>query len=103
MAAHSNDPRNRTSASPSTEFLATLTITVPEGVTTEAIDDRAAGEAVHADELAARGIMRRLRFLRTWLAVADYHERTATGLRHPAWRGLRFDLSPADVSVPEPN
>ncbi|MFD9615243.1 hypothetical protein ACFWWS_38405 [Streptomyces sp. NPDC059083] len=32
-----------------------------------------------------------------------YRERTATGLRHPSWRGLRFDRSPAEVSVPEHN
>ncbi|MFE3230122.1 ATP-dependent DNA ligase [Nocardia sp. NPDC059228] len=32
-----------------------------------------------------------------------YRERTATGLRHPSWRGLRFDRSPAEISVPEYN
>ncbi|MFE3758866.1 ATP-dependent DNA ligase [Nocardia tengchongensis] len=30
-----------------------------------------------------------------------YRERTASGLRHPSWRGLRFDRSPAEVTVPE--
>ncbi|MFE3960801.1 hypothetical protein ACFXPS_42335 [Nocardia sp. NPDC059091] len=43
-----------------------------------------------------------------WVAphlVGDvaYRERTATGLRHPSWRGLRFDRSPAEISVPEHN
>ncbi|MEU1428525.1 hypothetical protein ABZ412_15765 [Nocardia sp. NPDC005746] len=43
-----------------------------------------------------------------WVAphlVGDvaYRERTTTGLRHPSWRGLRFDLSPAEVSIPERN
>ncbi|MFD6356448.1 ATP dependent DNA ligase [Nocardia tengchongensis] len=43
-----------------------------------------------------------------WVApylVGDvaYRERTATGLRDPSWRGLRFDLSPAEVSIPERN
>ncbi|MFE3105223.1 ATP dependent DNA ligase [Nocardia tengchongensis] len=30
-----------------------------------------------------------------------YRERTANGLRHPSWRGLRFDRSAAEVSLPE--
>ncbi|MFE3255770.1 hypothetical protein [Nocardia sp. NPDC059229] len=43
-----------------------------------------------------------------WVAphlVGDvaYRERTATGLRHLSWRGLRFDRSPAEISVPEHN
>ncbi|MFE3060799.1 ATP-dependent DNA ligase [Nocardia sp. NPDC059239] len=43
-----------------------------------------------------------------WVAphlVSDvaYRERTATGLRHPSWRGLRLDRSPAEIAVPEHN
>ncbi|WP_433566786.1 hypothetical protein ACQP1O_17315 [Nocardia sp. CA-151230] len=43
-----------------------------------------------------------------WVAphlVGDvaYRERTATGLRHPSWRGLRFDRTPADIAAPEHN
>ncbi|MFF0634990.1 hypothetical protein ACFYTS_21065 [Nocardia sp. NPDC004151] len=32
-----------------------------------------------------------------------YRERTATGLRHPSWRGLRFDRAPEDITIPETN
>ncbi|WP_433734888.1 ATP-dependent DNA ligase (plasmid) [Nocardia sp. CA-129566] len=32
-----------------------------------------------------------------------YRERTASGLRHPSWRGLRFDRSPTEIKVPEHN
>ncbi|RMI28947.1 muconolactone Delta-isomerase family protein [Nocardia stercoris] len=75
LAAHSNDPGNRTSASPSTEFLVTMTITVPQGVTSAVIEDREAGEAVRAGELAARGILRRL-----WKLPAETGEQRTLGL-----------------------
>ncbi|WP_157107202.1 hypothetical protein [Nocardia grenadensis] len=29
-----------------------------------------------------------------------YRERTASGLTHPVWRGLRFDRSVAEVEMP---
>lgn len=30
-----------------------------------------------------------------------YRERAGSGLRHPTWRGLRFDRAPAEVTLPE--
>ncbi|MGW4369770.1 ATP dependent DNA ligase [Nocardia takedensis] len=30
-----------------------------------------------------------------------YRERTGSGLRHPSWRGLRFDRAVDDVIVPD--
>ncbi|MEU1432250.1 hypothetical protein ABZ412_34810 [Nocardia sp. NPDC005746] len=32
-----------------------------------------------------------------------YRERTATGLRHPSWRGLRFDRAPENITIPGTN
>ncbi|WP_030519266.1 hypothetical protein [Nocardia rhamnosiphila] len=29
-----------------------------------------------------------------------YRERTSSGLRHPVWRGLRFDRSAAEIEMP---
>ncbi|MFI9503254.1 non-homologous end-joining DNA ligase [Nocardia sp. NPDC052566] len=37
----------------------------------------------------------------TLVADVEYREFTGDGLRHPSWRGLRTDKTPADVEVPK--
>jgi muconolactone delta-isomerase len=60
LSAHPNDPaaiRGRESS----EFLTTMSITVPDGTPARVVDDLKAGEAVRASELANQG-----RLLRLW-------------------------------------
>ncbi|HUE31860.1 MAG TPA: muconolactone Delta-isomerase family protein [Mycobacterium sp.] len=58
LAQHPNDPGLGSAVS---EFLTTLTITVPSGTKDAEVDDRKAREAVRAAELAGQG-----RLLRLW-------------------------------------
>ncbi|MBF6302897.1 hypothetical protein IU459_36080 [Nocardia amamiensis] len=46
--------------------------------------------------------LRAARWVRAELvATIEYREYTGAGLRHPSWRGLRNDISPEDVRLPE--
>jgi muconolactone delta-isomerase len=59
LSAHPNDPaaiRGRESS----EFLTTMSITVPDGTPARVVDDLKAGEAVRAGELAEQGRLVRL-------------------------------------------
>ncbi|WP_431972635.1 hypothetical protein [Nocardia sp. bgisy134] len=35
------------------------------------------------------------------VADIEYREATPEGLRHPSWRGIRIDKSPAEIKTPD--
>ncbi len=79
LAPHPNDPALTATASDSdsTEFLITMTITVPPGTAAEVVNDAMAREAQRARELAAQGHL-----LRLWALSAPAYRRRTLGL----WR-----------------
>ena len=72
LSVHPNDPGRGSAAS---EFLTTLTITVPLGTSTDEVDDRKAREAIRTAELAEQG-----RLLRLWRPPAQPGQWRALGL-----------------------
>ena len=59
LFAHPNDPASARGRQP-VEFLTTLTITVPDGIAVQTVDDMKAQEAIRAGELADEGRLVRL-------------------------------------------
>ena len=60
LSPHPNDPGLGTGPQGATEFLTTFTVTIPDGMPDQMIDDADAGEARRARELAAQGHLLRL-------------------------------------------
>jgi muconolactone delta-isomerase len=61
LAPHPNDPGPSTRPGRAgAEFLATFTITIPDGTPRQAVEDAEAGEAARARELAGQGHLERL-------------------------------------------
>jgi muconolactone delta-isomerase len=61
LTPHPNDPASHTTPSAkAVEFLTTFTVTVPEGMAAETVDDTTAHEARRATELAEEGHLLRL-------------------------------------------
>jgi muconolactone delta-isomerase len=60
LSPHPNDPGLGTGPQGATEFLTTFTVTIPEGMPEQAVDDADAGEARRARELATQGHLERL-------------------------------------------
>jgi muconolactone delta-isomerase len=60
LSPHPNDPGLGTGPQGATEFLTTFTVTIPDGMPDQMIDDADAGEARRARELAAQGHLERL-------------------------------------------
>jgi muconolactone delta-isomerase len=79
LAAHPNDPAGRVEQGPgqAREFLTTITITVPRGVQSKALDDVLSRDAERARELAEHGHLERL-----WILPPQPGEPRALGL----WR-----------------
>jgi muconolactone delta-isomerase len=75
LAAHPNDPATTNPPSDVTEFLITMTITVPAGTPAEVVDDTRAREAQRARELSARGHL-----LRLWALPMQRDSRRTLGL-----------------------
>ncbi len=82
LVTHPNDPAGRTAsveqgAGRATEFLTTITVTVPQTTPTEIVDDTMSREAERAGELAAQGHLERL-----WVLPSQPGKLRALGL----WR-----------------
>jgi muconolactone delta-isomerase len=60
LSPHPNDPGLGTGPQGATEFLTTFTVTIPDGMPDQAIDDADASEARRARELATQGHLERL-------------------------------------------
>jgi muconolactone delta-isomerase len=61
LAPHPNDPGPATRPGQAgAEFLATFTVTIPDGTPRQAVEDAEAGEAARARELAGQGHLERL-------------------------------------------
>ena len=74
LSPHSNDPALSAPRS-GQEFLITMTIAVPEGTSSAAVDDTMKREAQRDRELAARGHLKRL-----WAVPAQTGDRRTLGL-----------------------
>jgi muconolactone delta-isomerase len=86
LIAHPNDPAGRAEQGPgrATEFLTTMTITIPRGVAREVVDDALSRDAERARELAEAGRLERL-----WVLPPDPGDPRALGLwRAPDARGM---------------
>jgi muconolactone delta-isomerase len=59
LSPHPNDPA-LTARGGATEFLTTFTVSIPEGTSSQAVDDARAGEARRTRELAGQGHLLRL-------------------------------------------
>jgi muconolactone delta-isomerase len=59
LSEHPNDPASAQGREPA-EFLTTLTVTVPDGIAVQTVDDMKAQEAIRARELADEGRLVRL-------------------------------------------
>lgn len=77
LSPHPNDPA-RSGIGPGAEFLITMTIAVPDGTPSDAVDDKLNREAQRARELSSQGHLRRL-----WALAADLPIRRTLGL----WNG----------------
>jgi muconolactone delta-isomerase len=110
LSAHPNDPGATRGREPS-EFLTTLTITVPAGTPAAEVDDLKAREAVRAKELAEQGRLMRLwtpptapgqwRTLGLWSARDDA-DLTATLESLPLHVWMAVEATPLSVHPSDP-
>jgi muconolactone delta-isomerase len=109
LTAHPNDPGATRGREPS-EFLTTLTTSVPAGTPTAEVDDVTAREVVRANELADQGRLLRLwrtttpgqrRTLGLW-SVRDDADLTATLESLPLYVWMTVETTPLSVHPSDP-